>query len=86
MRKLSLAILRNLLASALAVVLLASAALAQDKPQIVTVNYPLKYFAERLLADQAEITFPVPEDVDPSFWRPLNCRYLHGPVCGPDPS
>lgn len=47
-----------------------SAALAQDKPRIVAVNYPLQYFAERLLGDEAEVIYPVPEGVDPSFWRP----------------
>jgi len=45
-------------------------ALAQDKPRIVAVNYPLEYFAERLLGDEAEVIYPVPEGVDPSFWRP----------------
>lgn len=45
-------------------------ALAQDKPRIVAVNYPLHYFAERLLGDEAEVIYPVPEGVDPSFWRP----------------
>ena len=43
---------------------------AQDTPRVVTVNYPLQYFAERLLSDDAEVVFPVPADVDPSFWRP----------------
>ncbi|MEM9999858.1 MAG: metal ABC transporter substrate-binding protein [Pseudomonadota bacterium] len=47
-----------------------SMAHAQDRPRVVAVNYPLSYFAERLLADEAEIIFPVPADVDPSFWRP----------------
>ena len=45
-------------------------ALAQDEPRIVAVNYPLQYFAERLLGDEAEVIYPVPEGVDPSFWRP----------------
>ncbi|MCA0928438.1 metal ABC transporter substrate-binding protein [Ruegeria profundi] len=50
--------------------LLATVAVAQDRPKVVTVNYPLQYFAERLLGDTADVEFPVPEDVDPSFWRP----------------
>ena len=45
-------------------------ATAQDKPQVVSVNYALQYFAERLLGDEADVTLPVPQDVDPSFWRP----------------
>lgn len=43
---------------------------AQEKPRVVAVNYPLQYFAERLMGDNAEVIFPVPADVDPSFWRP----------------
>ncbi|MEM7718803.1 MAG: zinc ABC transporter substrate-binding protein [Pseudomonadota bacterium] len=45
-------------------------AVAQDRPRVVTVNYPLQYFAERLLGDTADVVFPVPKGVDPSFWRP----------------
>ncbi|MFK7870637.1 MAG: metal ABC transporter substrate-binding protein [Roseobacter sp.] len=48
----------------------ASVASAQDRPVVVTVNYPLHYIAERLLEDAAEVVFPVPQEVDPSFWRP----------------
>ena len=48
----------------------ASSAIAQDRPTIVTVNYPLQFFAERLVGDAADVVFPVPQDVDPSFWRP----------------
>lgn len=52
------------------IVVTSSAAIAQDRPRVVAVNYPLQYFAERLLGDAAEVVFPVPQDVDPSFWRP----------------
>jgi zinc transport system substrate-binding protein len=53
-----------------AYLVVSNAALAQDRPRIVAVNYPLQYFAERLLGDEAEVIYPVPEGVDPSFWRP----------------
>ncbi|KQB98465.1 hypothetical protein AL073_00310 [Loktanella sp. 1ANDIMAR09] len=43
---------------------------AQDRARVVAVNYPLQYFAERLVEDAAEVIFPVPAEVDPSFWRP----------------
>ncbi|MDX8354296.1 metal ABC transporter substrate-binding protein [Cognatiyoonia sp. IB215182] len=56
--------------AALLALLAAHPAAAQDRPRIVAVNYPLQYFAERLLGDEAEVVFPVPTDVDPSFWRP----------------
>lgn len=61
--------LRSVLAIAV-LVIFAAAAVAGDRPRIVTVNYPLQYFAERLAGDAAEVTFPVPNGVDPSFWRP----------------
>ncbi|MEM9582860.1 MAG: zinc ABC transporter substrate-binding protein [Pseudomonadota bacterium] len=48
----------------------ASATFAQDQTRVIAVNYPLQYFAQRLLGDTAEVVFPVPEGVDPSFWRP----------------
>lgn len=51
-------------------ILCAALASAQDRPRVVAVNYPLQYLAERLLGDTAEVVFPVPSDVDPSFWRP----------------
>lgn len=46
------------------------AASAQEGARIVAVNYPLQYMAQRLAGDAAEVSFPVPEGVDPSFWRP----------------
>lgn len=51
-------------------VLAAAPLAAQDRARIVAVNHPLAYFAERLAGDAAEVTFPVPEGRDPSFWRP----------------
>lgn len=61
------------LAACLAICLtfcLTSTASAQDRPRIVTVNYALQVFTERLLGDTAEVVFPVPKGTDPSFWRP----------------
>lgn len=50
--------------------LAASSVAAQDRARVVAVNYPLQYFAERLVGDAAEVILPVPAEVDPSFWRP----------------
>lgn len=47
-----------------------TSALAQDRPRIVVVNYALQSLAQRLAGDSAEVLFPVPDGVDPSFWRP----------------
>ena len=56
--------------AALMIVVSVNAAIAQDRPRVVAVNQALHYFAERILGDAAEVVFPVPEGVDPSFWRP----------------
>ena len=38
--------------------------------QVITVNYPLAYFAERILGDHGSVTFPAPADIDPAYWSP----------------
>lgn len=45
-------------------------AMAQDRPVVAASNYPLAYFAERLGKGVVDVVFPIPADVDPSFWRP----------------
>ena len=37
---------------------------------VCVVNYPLKYFAERIGGDHVTVDFPVPSDGDPAFWKP----------------
>ena len=37
---------------------------------IYVVNYPLKYFAERIGGDHVRVEFPAPADVDPAYWNP----------------
>lgn len=72
---------RTPLAAAVASVLLAALlpgmpadAGAQNGPSgkltVYVVNYPLKYFAERVAGEYAEVVFPAPEDVDPAYWMP----------------
>ncbi len=41
-----------------------------EKPTIYVVNYPLKYFAERIAGEHARVVFPAPPDVDPAYWMP----------------
>lgn len=43
---------------------------SEEHPRVVAVNYALSYFAERLGPDEIEVDFPVPDGIDPSFWRP----------------
>jgi zinc transport system substrate-binding protein len=37
---------------------------------VYVVNYPLQYFAERIGGPDVRVTFPVPADTDPAFWKP----------------
>ncbi|MCV6592401.1 MAG: metal ABC transporter substrate-binding protein [Silicimonas sp.] len=60
----------GLLAGCAAFLFSFSAVEAEDRPRVVAVNAPLQYFAARLLDEGAEVEFPVPDGVDPSFWRP----------------
>lgn len=41
-----------------------------DKPTVAVVNYPLKYFAERIADNHVNVIFPIPADIDPAFWIP----------------
>lgn len=38
--------------------------------RVMASNYPLAYFAERLLGARGAMDFPVPPDEDPAYWRP----------------
>lgn len=37
---------------------------------VVVANYPLAFFAEKLLAGAMPVTFDAPADEDPAFWQP----------------
>ncbi len=37
---------------------------------VYVVNYPLKYFAERIGGEHIEVVFPAPAEVDPAYWNP----------------
>jgi zinc transport system substrate-binding protein len=54
--------------------LLMSTEFAGSKPYeklvVYTVNYPLKYFAERIGGEHVTVVFPAPADGDPAFWMP----------------
>jgi len=47
-----------------------TAAVADDRLRIYTVNYPLQYFAQRIAGEHAEVVFPAPPAIDPAFWTP----------------
>ncbi|MEM7066129.1 MAG: metal ABC transporter substrate-binding protein [Cyanobacteria bacterium P01_B01_bin.77] len=48
-----------------------STIITKDSQSLIYVtNYPLKYFAERIGGDQVKVELPVPEDIDPAFWKP----------------
>ncbi len=44
--------------------------LAAEQLTVYVVNYPLKYFAERIGGEHIHVVFPVPPHVDPAFWIP----------------
>jgi zinc transport system substrate-binding protein len=48
----------------------AHAELMPTRLEVVASNYPLAYFAERIAGSSAVVHFPVPDDVDPAYWRP----------------
>jgi zinc transport system substrate-binding protein len=37
---------------------------------VYVVNYPLKYFAERIGVEHVKVVFPAPANVDPAYWMP----------------
>lgn len=45
---------------------------AEEKIKVVSVNYPLHYFAERIGTDSFVIDYLVVPDVDPAFWEPAD--------------
>lgn len=38
--------------------------------KVYVVNYPLKYFAERIGGEHVKVEFPAPPDQDPVYWVP----------------
>ena len=38
--------------------------------KVYVVNYPLAYFAERIVGDRGKVTFAAPPEVDPANWSP----------------
>ena len=43
---------------------------AEQPLNVHVVNYPLRYFAERIGGEHVKVTLPVPADVDPVYWKP----------------
>ena len=41
-----------------------------SRPRVLTVSYPLAYFAERIGGQSVEVEFPVPHGADPANWNP----------------
>jgi zinc transport system substrate-binding protein len=41
-----------------------------DRLSVYVVNYPLRYFAERIGGDLVRVEFPAPPEVDPALWMP----------------
>ncbi|MCO6456114.1 MAG: zinc ABC transporter substrate-binding protein [Pirellulaceae bacterium] len=43
---------------------------ADGPPRVYVVNYPLRYFAERIGGESVRVEFPAPSDEDPAYWSP----------------
>ena len=54
----------------LGIVFSSSLAAGADRLSIYVVNYPLKYFAERIAGEHATVILPAPAGKDPAFWMP----------------
>ena len=48
-----------------------------EKLKVITVNYPLYYFAERIGGELIDLNFVIPGDVDPAFWNPDEAALQH---------
>ncbi len=40
------------------------------KLKVISVNYPLHYFAQVIGGDFVDAVYPIPTDVDPAYWNP----------------
>jgi len=54
----------------LCIIFTSSFATSADRLSVYAVNYPLKYFAERIAGEHATVILPVPAGKDPAFWMP----------------
>lgn len=43
---------------------------AGSKPLVLTTNYPVTYFAQRIGGKHVDLRFPAPPEGDPAFWQP----------------
>lgn len=69
--------MKEFLGFAIVVIMIFASALCSDsaseqsqKLTVYTINYPLKYFAERIAGDNAKVVLPAPPTVDPAYWSP----------------
>ena len=47
-----------------------------QKPTVYVVNYPLKYFSERVGGQSVSVELPIPSGIDPAFWIPDSATIL----------
>ncbi len=52
-------------------------AISSEKLKVVTVNYPLYYFADRIGGDLIDLEYVIPDNVDPAFWNPDEVALQH---------
>ena len=42
----------------------------RERPLVITANYPLKYFSQRITEDGCDVVYPVPGGIAPEAWNP----------------
>jgi zinc transport system substrate-binding protein len=43
---------------------------SSEKLKVISVNYPIHYFAQQIGGELVDTQYPVPPDVDPAYWEP----------------
>jgi len=54
----------------LCIIFTSSLSASADRLSVYVVNYPLKYFAERIAGEHATVILPTLAGTDPAFWMP----------------
>jgi len=43
---------------------------SNERLKVISVNYPLHYFAQRIGGEYIDAEYPIPKNVDPAYWEP----------------
>lgn len=48
----------------------------KEQLNVISVNYPLHYFAERIGGNLVKAVYPIPNNVDPAYWIPQDSTLM----------